>query len=72
VRPVIALARLLGQVAQISQVVMRFQLADAQLLEIVMFVVSIIIFSAFVGFMTGFVPARRASKIDPLDALRYK
>lgn len=28
--------------------------------------------SAVVGFMTGFVPARRASKIDPLDALRYK
>jgi putative ABC transport system permease protein len=28
--------------------------------------------SAVVGFLTGFVPARRASKIDPLDALRYK
>ena len=36
------------------------------------FVISIIIFSTFVGFLTGFVPARRASKIDPLDALRYK
>ncbi len=36
------------------------------------FVLSIIAFSTFVGFLTGFVPARRASKIDPLDALRYK
>ncbi|HHE46006.1 MAG TPA: FtsX-like permease family protein, partial [Candidatus Moranbacteria bacterium] len=36
------------------------------------FVLSIIIFSIFVGFLTGVIPARRASKIDPLDALRYK
>jgi putative ABC transport system permease protein len=36
------------------------------------FVVSILVFSGVVGFFTGFVPARRASKIDPLDALRYK
>jgi putative ABC transport system permease protein len=36
------------------------------------FVMSIIIFSAFVGFLTGVVPARRASGIDPLEALRYK
>lgn len=36
------------------------------------FVISIIIFSTVVGFLTGLVPARRASKIDPLDALRYK
>ncbi len=36
------------------------------------FVISIIIFSTVVGFFTGLVPARRASKIDPLDALRYK
>jgi putative ABC transport system permease protein len=36
------------------------------------FVMGIIVFSALVGFITGFVPARRASKIDPLDALRYK
>lgn len=36
------------------------------------FVLGIIIFAAVVGFFTGVVPARRASSIDPLDALRYK
>jgi len=36
------------------------------------FILAIIIFAAVVGFITGFIPARRASKIDPLDALRYK
>jgi putative ABC transport system permease protein len=36
------------------------------------FVLSILGFSGVVGLMTGYVPARRASKIDPLDALRYK
>jgi putative ABC transport system permease protein len=36
------------------------------------FVLSILIFSLVVGFLTGVIPARRASRIDPLDALRYK
>ncbi|MEI7890791.1 MAG: ABC transporter permease [bacterium] len=36
------------------------------------FIFSILAFSGVVGFLTGLVPARRASKIDPLDALRYK
>lgn len=36
------------------------------------FVLSIIFFGALVGFLTGVFPARTASKIDPLDALRYK
>lgn len=36
------------------------------------FISGIIISAAVVGFLTGVVPAWRASKIDPLDALRYK
>jgi len=36
------------------------------------FVGVIIAFATIVGFLTGFVPALRASKINPLDALRYK
>ena len=36
------------------------------------FVLAVIVFATIVGILTGFVPARRASKIDPLDALRYK
>lgn len=36
------------------------------------FIVAIVSFGSFVGFLTGVFPARKASKIDPLDALRYK
>lgn len=36
------------------------------------FVMTVIAFGAFVGFMTGVFPARAASRIDTLDALRYK
>lgn len=36
------------------------------------FVGAIIFFGAFVGFLTGLFPARKAGSIDPLDALRYK
>jgi putative ABC transport system permease protein len=36
------------------------------------FILIVIVFAAFVGFLTGVIPARRASRIDPLDALRYK
>jgi len=36
------------------------------------FIILILIFASVVGVATGFVPARRASRIDPLDALRYK
>jgi ABC-type antimicrobial peptide transport system permease subunit len=36
------------------------------------FVGLIILFGSFVGFLTGLFPARKASHIDPLEALRYK
>jgi ABC-type lipoprotein release transport system permease subunit len=36
------------------------------------FIVLVIAFGAFVGFLTGVFPARTASKIDALEALRYK
>lgn len=36
------------------------------------FIMSIIIFSTVVGFMTGVLPARRAAKLKTLEALRYK
>lgn len=36
------------------------------------FVATVIAFGAFVGFTTGVFPARSASRIDALDALRYK
>lgn len=36
------------------------------------FLIFILISATVVGFLTGIVPARRASLINPLDALRYK
>ncbi len=36
------------------------------------FVILIIVFSAVIGFLTGLYPSRRASRLNPLDALRYK
>ncbi|MFZ2299552.1 MAG: ABC transporter permease [Candidatus Moraniibacteriota bacterium] len=36
------------------------------------FIVTVISFGAFVGLLTGIFPARTASRIDTLDALRYK
>ncbi len=36
------------------------------------FLIFILSFATFVGFLTGIIPARRASSVDPLDALRYK
>lgn len=38
----------------------------------VWFIVFIIVFSTLVGFLSGVLPARRASKMNPLQALRYK
>jgi len=38
----------------------------------VWFVTVILVFSTLIGFLTGIYPSRRASKINPLDALRYK
>ncbi|NTW15760.1 MAG: ABC transporter permease [Candidatus Moranbacteria bacterium] len=36
------------------------------------FLSSIVVFGAFVGFLTGIIPARKAAKTDALEALRYK
>lgn len=36
------------------------------------FVATVIVFGAFVGLLTGIFPARKASHIDALEALRYK
>jgi putative ABC transport system permease protein len=36
------------------------------------FIIFIIVFSTIVGFLTGVFPSFRASKLNPLDALRYK
>ncbi len=36
------------------------------------FVVTIAVFSTFVGFITGLWPARRAAKLNPLEAVKYK
>jgi len=36
------------------------------------FIVFIIVFSTIIGFLTGLYPSRRAGKLNPLEALRYK
>lgn len=36
------------------------------------FVIFVILFGSIIGLLTGLFPARRAGKLDPLDALRYK
>jgi putative ABC transport system permease protein len=36
------------------------------------FITTLMVVSGVVGFIAGFFPGKRASKLDPLDALRYK
>jgi len=38
----------------------------------IVFALGIVIFSFFVGILTGLYPSRRASRLNPLDALRYE
>ncbi len=38
----------------------------------IMFLLFVAAFSAFMGFLTGVFPARRAASLNPLDAIRYK
>ncbi|MCK5027436.1 MAG: ABC transporter permease [Candidatus Pacebacteria bacterium] len=38
----------------------------------IVFLLFIASFSGIVGFLTGIFPAKRAAKLDPLDAIRYK
>lgn len=37
-----------------------------------LFLIGMLLFSTFVGFLTGFYPAKRAVKVDALDVLRYE
>ena len=36
------------------------------------FIFTVTLFSSIVGFLTGIYPSMKASKLNPLDALRYK
>jgi len=36
------------------------------------FIITLMVVSGVVGFIAGFFPGKRAAKLDPLDALRYK
>ncbi|MEK7098218.1 MAG: hypothetical protein AAB906_05210 [Patescibacteria group bacterium] len=36
------------------------------------FIGFILVFSTVIGFLTGLFPSMRASRLNPLDALRYK
>ena len=38
----------------------------------IVFLLFIIAFAAVMGFITGIFPARKASVLNPLDAIRYK
>jgi putative ABC transport system permease protein len=64
-----------GKIANffVNMLANRFGGASVDLFFVPMWFVGVIIgFSTFIGFVTGLYPSRRASRLNPLDALRYK
>jgi ABC-type lipoprotein release transport system permease subunit len=71
----VALGRVEGEIlnALVNLVATRFGGQTSDLFfSPLWFIATVVGFGAFVGFMTGVFPARKASSIDTLDALRYK